>query len=134
MRIVDSSPLVQQGIEAYKSGNKEEAIRLLSQAIREKRDDEMAWLYLGASLDDPEKKRKAFQRVLEINPNNDKAQAALARLNPAPGEPGEPAQPPQPVQPLQPIQPSPTASCGPAAGTVRKPPPLADGFALPFHI
>jgi hypothetical protein len=77
---VDSSPLVQQGIAAYRAGNKDEAIRLLSQAIRENRSDETAWLYLGACLDDPDKKRKAYERVLELNPNNDKAKNALARL------------------------------------------------------
>jgi hypothetical protein len=78
--IVDLSPLTQQGIEAYKAGNKEEAVRLLSDALREDRQNEMAWLYLGAALDDPVRKKQAFQKVLEINPDNEKAKNALARL------------------------------------------------------
>jgi hypothetical protein len=78
--IVDLSPLTQQGIEAYKAGNKEEAVRLLSDALREDRQNEMAWLYLGAALEDPVRKKQAFQKVLEINPTNEKAKNALARL------------------------------------------------------
>ncbi len=78
---MESSSLVQQGIAAYKAGNKEEAVRLLSQALRENRQDEEAWLYLGAALDDPARKRQAFQQVLQINPANDKAKNALARLD-----------------------------------------------------
>ena len=70
---MDSSTLTQQGIDAYKAGNKEEAIRLLSDAVRADRQNEDAWLYLGAALDDVTRKRQAFQRVLEINPNNEKA-------------------------------------------------------------
>lgn len=77
---MDLSPLTQQGIEAYKAGNKEEAVRLLSDALREDRQNEMAWLYLGAALEDPVRKKQAFQKVLEINPDNEKAKNALARL------------------------------------------------------
>jgi tetratricopeptide (TPR) repeat protein len=81
MFAVDPSPLVQQGIAAYKAGNKDEAVRLLSDAIRQNREDETAWLYMGAAIDDPAKKRQAFERVLAINPDNEKAQNALARLD-----------------------------------------------------
>jgi hypothetical protein len=84
---VESSTLVQQGIAAYKEGNKEEAVRLLSQALRENRQDEEAWLYLGAALDDPGRKRQAFQQVLQINPANEKARNALARLEQMEGAP-----------------------------------------------
>jgi len=50
---VDNTPLVQQGIDAYKAGNKEEAVKLLSEAIRENNQDENAWLYqLRAASED----------------------------------------------------------------------------------
>lgn len=78
---MEPSNLTQQGINAYKAGNKEEAVKLLMQAVRENAQDENAWLYLGASIDDPTKKRQAFQKVLSINPNNEKAKNALARLD-----------------------------------------------------
>jgi hypothetical protein len=78
---VEPSNLTQQGIDAYKAGNKDEAVQLLMQAVRENAQDENAWLYLGAAIDDPTRKRQAFQKVLAINPNNEKAQNALARLD-----------------------------------------------------
>jgi hypothetical protein len=78
---VEPSNLTQQGIDAYKAGNKDEAVRLLMQAVRENAQDENAWLYLGAAIDDQTKKRQAFQKVLAINPNNEKAKNALARLD-----------------------------------------------------
>src|SRR5215475_12137500 len=81
MFAVDNTPLVQQGIDAYKAGNKDEAVKLLSEAIRENNQDENAWLYLGAAIDDPVKKRQAFERVLTINPNNERAKNAITRLN-----------------------------------------------------
>jgi len=78
---VGPSNLTQQGIDAYKAGNKDEAVQLLMQAVRDNAQDENAWLYLGAAIDDPTRKRQAFQKVLTINPNNEKAKNALARLD-----------------------------------------------------
>ena len=77
----DASELVDDAIDAYKNGDKEGAVRLLTEALRRDPRNETAWLYMGASLDDPQKRREAFQRVLQINPANDKAKAALERLN-----------------------------------------------------
>ncbi len=74
-------PLVQQGIDAYNTGNKTEAVRLLTMAAREDKNDEMAWYYLGLSLDDEPRKRRCFQQVLALNPNNQQAQNELARLD-----------------------------------------------------
>ncbi|MCC7452445.1 MAG: hypothetical protein IT324_33905 [Anaerolineae bacterium] len=134
---MDASSLVEQGIAAYRSGNKEEAVRLLGQALRENRQNEEAWLYLGAALDDPAKKRQAFEQVLQINPDNDKAKNALARLDAAAG-----VTPPSPAAPTVPMG----GSAGPSA-----PPPFTNtdaprpkpkntyagsgqGFALPFNV
>jgi hypothetical protein len=80
---LSTSPLTQQGIDAYKAGNKEEAVRLLSDAVRQNSQDEEAWLYLGAAIDDSTRKRQAFEKVLAINPDNERAKNALARLNTA---------------------------------------------------
>src|SRR5437667_11985035 len=85
---MDAPSLTQQGIAAYQAGNKGEAIRLLSEAVRTKRDDEEAWLYPGAAIDDPERRRQAFQQVLRINPQNEKAKAALDRLGAPAGATG----------------------------------------------
>src|SRR5258707_13614336 len=83
---MESSSIVQQGIAAFKAGDKAEAIRLFSEAIKQDANDIDAWLYLGAALDDPARKRQAFERVLKIDPNNDKAKNALARLGAAEGQ------------------------------------------------
>lgn len=76
-------PLVQQGIDAYNAGNKVEALRLLKLAAQQNRNDETAWYYLGLAFDDEPSKRRSFQQVLTINPNNQQAKAALAELGAA---------------------------------------------------
>ncbi len=115
---MENTPLVQQGIDAYKAGNKEEAVRLLGDAIRENNQDENAWLYLGAALDDPAKKRQAFERVLAINPNNERAKNALARLSGGATAGAGPSR---------------TASSG-TAPTVPPKPKAGEGFAVPIEV
>lgn len=80
-----SSTLVQDGIAAYKAGQKEEAVRLLKDALREDQNDDRAWLYLGLALDDGDYKRKAFERAVQINPENVEARQALSKLKSASG-------------------------------------------------
>jgi|GEM_PF-5407661 tetratricopeptide (TPR) repeat protein len=112
--------LVQNGIAAYKVGNKEEAVRLLGQALRENPNDETAWLYLGAALDDVDRKRQAFERVLQINPDNEKAKNALARLNAS-----EPSS-----------APAGSGTTGGSSDTPKRKMPMdsGEGFALPVEI
>ncbi len=86
-----SSSLIQQGIDAYRAGNRDEAVRLLTQAVQQDPQSEDGWLYLGAALSDRQRQREAFQRVLAINPNNEKAKNAIARLDAAPGGTGRAA-------------------------------------------
>jgi tetratricopeptide (TPR) repeat protein len=76
----ETASLVDEAIEAYKAGDKNGAVRLLTEALKRDPRNEQAWLYMGAALDDPDKRRQAFQRVLQINPNNERAKAALNRL------------------------------------------------------
>lgn len=113
---MDNTPLVQQGIDAYKAGNKEEAVKLLSDAIRENGQDENAWLYLGAAIDDPVRKRQAFERVLSINPNNERAKNALARLSGGPSSAAKPA----------------ASTVAPASMPPK--PKAGEGFAVPFQV
>lgn len=74
------SDKLQSGIAALKAGDREQAVSLLAEAAKENRDNEMVWLYLGAALDDPQRKRQAFERVLKLNPDNEKAKIELAKL------------------------------------------------------
>ena len=73
--------LTQEGVDAFKAGNKSEAAKLLTQAAQQNSQDETAWLYLGLALDLPDRKRQCFQRVLAINPANQQAKDALAALD-----------------------------------------------------
>lgn len=125
------SPLVQDAVDAFKRGDKEEAIRLLTQAIREDRQDEGAWMYLGAIVDDPVQKRQAFEQAVRINPANQQAQAQLAKL---PG--GAPPPNPQIIKDVDP------ATGSASSGTVPPPRPkiklsgafLKREFGLPVAI
>ncbi len=78
-----SSSLIQQGIDAYRAGDRDEAVRLLTLAVQEDPQSEDGWLYLGAALSDRQRQREAFQHVLAINPNNERAKNAIARLDAA---------------------------------------------------
>jgi tetratricopeptide (TPR) repeat protein len=127
---VESSSLVQQGIAAYKAGNKDEAVRLLSQALRENRQDVDAWLYLGAALDDPTRKRQAFQQVLQIDPANEKARNALARLDQMAEGSAAPAQAPSKPS----AKASSSAATTSAAARDRMNRMAQEGFGIPVEI
>jgi len=81
---MSEASLIQQSIQALQSGDKATAVTLLTQALRADRNNEQAWLYLGIALDDPARKRQAFEQVLKLDPTNEKAQQMLNRLNSAP--------------------------------------------------
>jgi hypothetical protein len=72
---------LQQAIAAIKAGDKVAGRKLLVEFIRVNPRHENAVLWLSATTDDPAQKRKCFEQVLQINPDNQKAKAALARLD-----------------------------------------------------
>lgn len=78
-----ATDLVQEGIEAFKAGDKARAAELLAQAVREPENkmNEQAWYYLAAAQSDPARRKQALEVVLRINPNNTRAQDALAKVN-----------------------------------------------------
>ncbi|MFN8418321.1 MAG: hypothetical protein U0528_03600 [Anaerolineae bacterium] len=71
---------IQEGIRALQAGQREEARGYFAQAVREDRQNEDAWLYLGLTLDDPQRKRQAYEQVLKLNPANEKARLQLAKM------------------------------------------------------
>ena len=81
--------LRQRGITAAKAGQKDEARRLLQQAIRLEPDSEAAWLWLASVARDAQERLFCLQKILEINPFNDTAQKAIDSLN-APPTPSAP--------------------------------------------
>ena len=97
------SEKLQAGINALKSGDREQAVSYLTEAAKENRDDEMVWLYLGAALEDPQRKRQAFERVLRLNPDNEKAKLELAKLKALTSQPKPEPPKPAPKAPPAPV-------------------------------
>ncbi len=73
--------LLRRGIAAVRSGRKQEAERLLRQAIASDPDNEWAWFWLSAAVRGIEAQRECLHRVLEINPDNGYARSGLAFLS-----------------------------------------------------
>lgn len=71
---------LEQAIAAIKGGDKATGKKLLLEFIKANPKHEGALLWLSATTDDPAQKRKCFEQVLKINPHNERAKEALARL------------------------------------------------------
>lgn len=68
------------GIALLKSGNFKEAQTFLLKVINSDPGSEFGWLWLGYSLNDAEKSKYCFQRVLALNPKNADAWKSLDDL------------------------------------------------------
>lgn len=76
------------GIQLYKQGNYQSAIRALQDSVGKNKTDADAWYYLGLALNrigEPKEARKAFERVIKLRPTFADAHLGLAyslfRLN-----------------------------------------------------
>jgi hypothetical protein len=72
--------LLKTGIEAAQSGNKMIARHILEQVVSQDPNNEMGWLWLASVVDTVEERRENLQRVLLINPANERAREALNKL------------------------------------------------------
>ena len=63
------SPL-ERAIQAVQSGRRQSARILLAQVVRQEPDNERAWLWLAASIDDDGQKLYCLQQALRVNPRN----------------------------------------------------------------
>lgn len=70
-----------QAIAAIKAGDKQTGLGILATIIRENPANEPAWIWMAWTIDDPEKKRECYQRVLALNPNNGAARTGMALLD-----------------------------------------------------
>jgi hypothetical protein len=68
-------------VSAFKAGDKAKAAALLSQLVRQEPNNETAWLWLSVCVTAVDQKRFCLHKVLLLNPDNDKAQAALVKLD-----------------------------------------------------
>ena len=81
-----------QGIEAAKSGQMEQALAHLKDAIVEEPENADVWVWLAAIIEDEDKQTIFLKKALEIDPNNKPAQRGLAfieRKKYIPPKPGE---------------------------------------------
>lgn len=72
--------LLEQAIALAQAGEREEARRLLLQAISEDPTHISAWLWLATVAADQTERVNALQRVLELDPTHRTARAALEQL------------------------------------------------------
>ena len=100
-----------KGIEEARAGNKPQALEYLKSAVRENPQDATAWLWIASLLDDTEKKRLCYEKVLAVYPENPHAIKGMQVLglmqapveidpyeSPAPPPPSIPQYSPQPQQ------------------------------------
>ena len=70
-------------IELVQANQRDAALSILRELIREDKDFEEAWLWMSVAVDSPDKSAVCLDNVLRINPNNARASAALFRLREA---------------------------------------------------
>jgi hypothetical protein len=84
-----------QAIELYNAGNVTEARYLLQRLTAQTPTMEKAWLWLAAVSEDTGEKIRSLEKVLQLNPANERARNALSRLT------GSAPTPPPISQPLR---------------------------------
>jgi hypothetical protein len=98
---------LQAGITAAQAGRQAEAQALLRQALEADPRSEQGWLWMSAVVESDVERRTCLERVLDINPYNQTAQAGLDSLSSDkdPGDNGRhylPISRPVPRQPVAP--------------------------------
>lgn len=103
----DIQQLLRTGIEAAQSGNKAIARHILEQVIDQDPQNELAWIWLASVVSTVDERRNCLQKVLEVNPKNERAKQALTQLQRA--TPAVKAAPKPDSPPLDQPPPSPTS-------------------------
>ena len=85
MSQVSAVDLFRQAMTASKAGNKGKTRECLQEAVRLDPNSETSWQWLATVLDDPADATLAWERVLALNPNNDKAKASIRPMRLAAG-------------------------------------------------
>jgi hypothetical protein len=74
---------MEMGINAARNGQKAEALQYFKIVLRDEPENAVAWLWTAGVVNDPNKKRKCLERVLELEPGNPSALRALADIGTA---------------------------------------------------
>lgn len=72
---------LKEAIKLIKEGNKKEGGQILLDLVKSEPNNENAWLWLSMCLADQNKKIQCLEKVLEINPNNQKAKVMYQDIN-----------------------------------------------------
>jgi len=78
--VASSVDLLQQGIAAAKSGQKETARRLLTQVVEQDENNLTAWLWLSGVVERLDDKQVCLENVLTLDPNNQFAHKGLNQI------------------------------------------------------
>lgn len=120
--------ILQAGIAAVRSGDRERAAALLAQVVKADPSSDEGWYWLGLCFTAVDRREYCFRRALALNPNHAKAKQQLERLSaptslpPSPPpfrEEVRPASPPARVAPFanQEVNPPSTPRVAPFHGT-----------------
>ncbi|HEX9012700.1 MAG TPA: hypothetical protein VF813_04260 [Anaerolineaceae bacterium] len=109
---------LQQAIDFVRSGDKASASRLLAKYVTQAPNEDIAWMWLAASLDQPDQQLYCLKKAQSINPSNpgtiQELNSYLGLTAPAPEEeeypinlPPPPPPAPEPELETEPPQPEP---------------------------
>jgi hypothetical protein len=103
--------LLQTGIEAARSGNRAAARMILGQVVERDPRNELGWMWLASVAETAAERRTYLQKVLEINPANERAKQALVRLEQTltPAPEARPSEAPRPDIRITPVIQAPVA-------------------------
>lgn len=71
---------INEAITLIRAGNKLAGAKILQTILQQDRNNERAWLWMSACTEKPEDKKRCLETVLGINPDNESAKKALAKL------------------------------------------------------
>ena len=71
---------LRQAIQLIKEGDKSSGGKILGGLVKESPENETAWLWLSVCVKTRDQQIYCLRKVLSINPENNKAKAALAKL------------------------------------------------------
>lgn len=84
---MSDNSLLQRGIEAARRGDQATARRLLEQVVNQDPNSELGWMWLASVVTTVRERRICLERVLRINPDNQRARQALTQLGGTPPAP-----------------------------------------------
>ena len=77
----DTPSMLRNAAQLMKNGDKDGAKRIVAGVLKATQDNPDAWYLYAVLVDDPDKKTKALQRALAINPQHTRAQQLMANLS-----------------------------------------------------